>query len=303
MSAKSKHPIRSMTGYARVRHAAPDGEITFSLRSVNHRGLDIHFHTASDLDPYEGALRKAISAHVTRGHIDVRATVKRSGASETVNWNRSLLEAWLAAFRRASEDYHLQGEPDLNAALRIPGMLGDSAGPEPTADLETRLVSACQEALAILNEFRSREGAETAIVLKEYAARIREAASEMETIRGVILPALQSRLNERLTELLRGGTIDPQRIAQEAAILADRGDIGEEITRLKIHSGQLEALLEAGGEIGKKLDFLLQEMHRETNTILSKSNGAGEHGRRVTDLALGVKSDIEKIREQSLNLE
>jgi uncharacterized protein (TIGR00255 family) len=292
MSAKSKYPIRSMTGYARVRHASPDGEITFSLRSVNHRGLDVHFHTAPDLDPYEGALRKAISTHVTRGHVDVRAAVRRSGAAESVSWNRPLLEAWLAAFRRAREDYHLPGEPDLNAALRIPGMLGDPGGVEPAADLETRLVAACEEALAILNEFRSREGAETAAVLRGYAATIRDAAEEMQT-----------RLNEKLAELLRGSTIDPQRLAQEAAILADRGDIGEEITRLKIHSGQLEALLETGGEIGKKLDFLLQEMHRETNTILSKSNGAGEHGRRVTDLALGVKSDIEKIREQSLNLE
>jgi uncharacterized protein (TIGR00255 family) len=125
----------------------------------------------------------------------------------------------------------------------------------------------------------------------------------MERIRESVVPSLQARLRQRLADLLGNAGIEPQRLAQEAAMLADRGDIGEEITRLNIHAGQLEALLEAGGEVGKKLDFLLQEMHRETNTILSKSNGAGEPGRRLTELALGVKSGIEKIREQSLNLE
>src|SRR5262249_37595207 len=104
-------------------------------------------------------------------------------------------------------------------------------------------------------------------------------------------------------ELLRGANIDPQRLAQEAAMLADRGDIGEELARLKIHSAQLRALLDHGGEVGKKLDFLLQEMNRETNTILSKTNGAGEPALRITELALSAKSAIEKIREQSLNLE
>jgi uncharacterized protein (TIGR00255 family) len=125
----------------------------------------------------------------------------------------------------------------------------------------------------------------------------------MEQIRETIVPALQARLHDRLTELLKSATIEPQRLAQEAAILADRSDVGEEIAWLKIHAGQLESLLEDGGEVGKKLDFLLQEMHREANTVLSKSNGAGEPGRRITELALALKSDIEKIREQSLNLE
>ena len=111
------------------------------------------------------------------------------------------------------------------------------------------------------------------------------------------------RLTERLQELLKGAQVDPQRLAQEAAILADRSDICEELARLKIHSGQLTALLDGGGEIGKKLDFLLQEMNRETNTILSKTNGAGESGLKITELALATKAAIEKIREQSLNLE
>jgi uncharacterized protein (TIGR00255 family) len=130
-----------------------------------------------------------------------------------------------------------------------------------------------------------------------------EYCAEFEELRIRALPALQNRLNERLRELLRGIGIDPQRLAQEAAMLADRSDIGEEIARLKIHSKQLDALLDSGGEVGKKLDFLLQEMNRETNTILSKTTGIGDLGLRITDLALAAKADIEKIREQALNLE
>ena len=113
----------------------------------------------------------------------------------------------------------------------------------------------------------------------------------------------QTRLTDRLREIAKGIAIDPQRLAQEAAILADRSDIGEELARLKIHSAQLDQLLQAGGEVGKKLDFLLQEMNRETNTILSKTNGAGEAALRITELGLRAKAAIEKVREQSLNLE
>jgi uncharacterized protein (TIGR00255 family) len=299
----SKAPIRSMTGYARVRRASPVGEIVLSLRSVNHRGLDLHFHAPAELELYEPALRKAISSHVIRGHVDVRIMVKRAADPAGTAWNRPLMEAWLASFRSAQQQYGLAGEPDLNAAFRIPGMLSDAAAEEPAAELEVEIVAACDEVLRTFNEFRTREGAETAAALRANTARIRGATAEMEHIRSAIAPALQARLQDRLNELLKSAVIDPQRLAQEAALLADRSDIGEEITRLRIHVGQIDSLLEAGGEVGKKLDFLLQEMHREANTVLSKSNGAGEPGRRVTELALCVKSDIEKIREQSQNLE
>ncbi len=139
--------------------------------------------------------------------------------------------------------------------------------------------------------------------MRIHNARVAAVAEQMERIREGALGAFQSRLSERLKELLKGAQIDPQRLAQEAAILADRSDIGEELARLKIHSAQLAALLDAGGEVGKKLDFLLQEMNRETNTILSKTNGAGEAGLKITELALEAKAAIEKVREQSLNLE
>jgi len=125
----------------------------------------------------------------------------------------------------------------------------------------------------------------------------------MEKIRSKATQAFQKRLKERLADLLRGAVMEPQRLAQEAALLADRSDISEELVRLRTHAAQLEKLLTSIGEIGKRLDFLLQEMNRESNTILSKTGGLGELGLTITDLALAAKSEIDKIREQSLNLE
>src|SRR6202021_1674062 len=144
-------------------------------------------------------------------------------------------------------------------------------------------------------KFRSREGHEIVQELRGHNQRLSAAAEHMEQLRAAASAYFQKRLAERLQEVAKGIQIDPQRLAQEAAILADRSDIGEELARLRIHSGQLGALLDAGGEVGKKLDFLLQEMNRETNTILSKTNGIGETGLRITELALAAKADIEKI--------
>ena len=125
----------------------------------------------------------------------------------------------------------------------------------------------------------------------------------MEEIRAGAVPAFQKRLREKLGELLNGSAVDPQRIVQEAAVLADRSDIAEELMRLRTHAGQLQAMLDSAGEVGKRLDFLLQEMNRESNTVLSKTGGLGDLGLTITDLALAAKSEIDKIREQSLNLE
>ncbi len=295
--------IRSMTGYARVRKPLADGEIALSIKSLNHRGLDLHFHLPSEFDPFEAALRATVKRFIARGHLDIRISRGQAQAAAAASWNREAVEAYLGAFRQISAAYGLSGQPDLNSALRIPGMLGDSSDVEPDPQTEAMLVEMMTEAIGILNDFRMREGSELASVMLERNAAIRQAAARMEEIRSRALPAFQARLEERLRELLEGVNVEPQRLTQEAAILADRSDIGEEIARLKIHSGQLQALIEGGGEVGKKLDFLLQELNRETNTVLSKTNGIGETGIDLAELALAVKSDIEKIREQALNIE
>lgn len=308
-------PLRSMTGFARVRRPLGDAELVMSVKSLNHRGLDIQLHLPDAADPFENSIRAMIKSRLIRGHVEVRVSLPQSaGAAATGGTsvlNRALFDQYLAAFREASA---IQGgaaqetapQPDLSAALRIPGMFGDpasGAGAELPEGAEAALMEALESALSQLNEFRTREGAEIAAEMQRHNASVAAAAAEMEQVRETASAAFQQRLSDRLKELLKGAQIDPQRLAQEAAILADRSDIGEELARLKIHSAQLGGVLQAGGEAGKKLDFLLQEMNRETNTILSKTSGAGEAGLKITELAISAKSAIEKIREQSLNLE
>lgn len=294
--------IRSMTGFARVSRSSAAGEVALTVKSVNHRGLDIHFHMSDELDVFENALRSALKRHVLRGHFQVRVVFTRSQAAAPA-LNRGLLEAYFGAFRQAASEMGLAGVPDLNTALALPGMFREEGGEQPEEAAEQFLVSAMEEAVLSLNAFREREGRELAAELTARASAIRDAASRMQELRSQAAPAFQARLSERLAELLGGSSMDPQRLVQEAAILADRSDISEELTRLRVHTSQLEALLAGGGEIGKKLDFLLQEMGREANTILSKTGGVGDLGLVMTEVGLAVKAEIEKIREQALNLE
>ena len=296
-------PIRSMTGFARVSKSTACGEITVTLKSLNHRGLDLHFHAPSELDPFETGLRAVIKRFVVRGHLDVRVALARPLVDDAVGLNQPMLRGYIAAFRKATAEFNLSAQPDLNWAFQLPGMFTTPLDAEPAADFEPPLMQALEEALAELNRFRSREGAELALFIQKHNALIGEACLQIEQIRSRAMPLYQQRLTERLKDLLRNSSVEPQRLAQEAALLADRSDIGEEIVRLKIHSSQLGEIVEGGGEVGKKLDFLLQEMNRETNTILSKTTGIGDLGLKITSLALAAKSDIEKIREQALNLE
>ena len=296
--------LRSMTGFARVRRPLGDGELVVSVKSVNHRGLDLHIQAPSAADPFEAGIRAAVKASVLRGHVEVRISLPRAVSNGGgLSLNRELLTGYLRVFREEARTHALDSEPDLNVALRVPGMLSESNETELPEGTESVLQDALREALAELNVFRAREGAELGAELRSHNGSVAASALEMEQLRAGASEAFQKRLSDRLKDLLNGAQIDPQRLAQEAAILADRSDIGEELARLKIHSGQLALLLDGGGEVGKKLDFLLQEMNRETNTILSKTSGAGEAALRIGDLALAVKASIEKIREQSLNLE
>jgi len=294
---------RSMTGFARVRKTAPDGEIAVSIKSVNHRGLDMHFHMAAELDPFEGAIRNTVKAKVARGHLQVHVLFNRTAAADASSLNRPLLQAYLQAFREAAPEFGADSKPDLNAALRVPGMLQVGESAEPDAGLEQALLEATQEALDLLNRFREREGAATAEEMSQRCHSLCAMVSRMEQIRGGAIPAFQKRLRDKLSDLLHGTGIDPQRLAQEAALLADRSDIAEELLRLRTHAAQLDQMLAGDGEVGKRLDFLLQEMNRESNTILSKTGGLGDLGLTITELALAAKSEIDKIREQSLNLE
>jgi uncharacterized protein (TIGR00255 family) len=301
-------PIRSMTGFARVSRSTPLGELTLSIKAVNHRGLDMHFHMPLELDGAEPALRAALRKRVVRGHVQLQIFFKRTAtAAGGTAINESLLRIWLETFRDAAERFGLESKPDLNQALRLPGMLelrNENPDRSPELEsLETEAMAAAGAAIDELDAFRVREGQSIEIEIRARAASLRELVCRMEEIRSRALPFFQQRLRDRLSEMLNGTQIDPARIAQEAAILAERSDISEELVRLKTHADQTDALLTAEGETGKKLDFLLQEMNRETNTILSKTGGLGETGLVLTDLGLAAKAEIDRIREQSLNIE
>ena len=295
--------VRSMTGFARVRRSGDLGEVTVTVKSVNHRALDVHLHVPFELEALEPSIRQAVRKSVSRGHVDVRVSYAPLHNTSGHALNRPLFEAYLEALRVSASDYGVEGTVDLNSALRIPGMLSPPRDEDAPAELETLVTDAVEEALKGFNQFREREGAGIASLMKDCCAAIESGAGQIASLREEVMPWLRSRLEERLAELLVNTSIDPQRLAQEAALLADRSDIAEEIGRLRVHATELHALLDKGGEAGKKLDFLLQEMNRETNTILSKTSGAGELGLKITALGLDAKSNVERIREQALNVE
>lgn len=299
----SVSPVRSMTGFASVRHPTSAGELTINLRSVNHRGLDLHFHQIGEFAAFENAMRALLKQQIGRGHVEVRMflTAKQS---ENASYNRSALDRYLSAFRQVSRDFQLNGEPDLNLLFTLPGVFEAANGAHPLSEaIEPQLLEGLSACIAELNSYREREGNALRLELEREADMIESATAAIRAIRLDALPHMHARLRDRITELLNGSGISETRIAEEAALLADRSDIEEELTRLSVHTVELRRMLAEGGEIGKRLDFLLQEMNREANTTLSKSSGAGESGLQITNLALGLKANIERIREQALNLE
>jgi uncharacterized protein (TIGR00255 family) len=298
--------VRSMTGFAQVRRPTEAGDLSVSLRSVNHRGLDLHFHLGTEFLQFESAMRALLKESVGRGHVEVRVSLTRPAAAGGLGYNSEALQAYVAAFRAAAQELQLDCKPDLNVLLSMPGVAGNGNGADSKpldATFQTALLEALKECLTGLNEVREREGQELRKALLSELRAVEQAKEEIAALRAQATPYLLERLREKLNELLNGAGISEARLAEEAAILADRSDVEEELTRLGIHAQELRRIVEAGGAIGKPLDFLLQEMNRETNTTLSKSTGAGEPALKITNLALAVKANIERIREQALNLE
>lgn len=293
-----------MTGFASIRRQITAGELTINLRSVNHRGLDLHLHQMGDFAIFENAMRALLKDRIRRGHVELRLCLTEPRGEDNAFYNRRALETYLSAFRQVSRDFQLTAEPDLNALFTLPGVFekaNESDGID--AALEPELLESLSACIDELNLHREREGNALRAELEQAADAIEGAIEEIRALRTGMLPHLHAKLCDRIAELIGAAGVSEARIAEEAALLADRSDIEEELTRLSVHSLELRRMLEAGGEIGKRLDFLLQEMNRETNTTLSKSSGGGESGLQITNLALGLKANIERIREQALNLE
>ena len=235
--------VRSMTGFARVTRQLPEGELVFTVKSVNHRGLDVHFHVPAEMEQLETDLRGLIKNGVARGHLQVNISYSRAAAGAAAQFNRELLDSYFRAFREAAEHHHVDTKPDLNAALSLPGMLSGAADREIDECVTDGVLDAAREAISALNAFREREGAATAAEISQRARAICGLVDRMQEIRAGAVPEFQKRLREKLADLLQGVSVDPQRLAQEAAILADRSDISEELLRLRTHTEQLEQML------------------------------------------------------------
>jgi uncharacterized protein (TIGR00255 family) len=292
-----------MTGYASTRRHTQAGELTISLRSVNHRGLDLHFHLSNELGQFENAMRGLLKQQLRRGHVEVRLSIGRNG-EEGVEYNQAVLSRYVAIFRQASAEFGLKSEPDLNALFTLPGVLQSGTGPEPLDNsFETDVMDCLAACLEDLNLFREREGKELCRSVELDLDAIESGTRQMLAIRSQAHAHFVARLNARIRDILQDVNISPARLTEEAALLADRSDVQEELTRLTVHTQEVRRLLQAGGEVGKRLDFLLQEMNRETNTVLSKTSGIGDAGLTITSVGLAIKVNIERMREQALNLE
>ena len=294
-----------MTGYARVQVRVDDQlAYTLSLKSVNHRFLDVQLRLPSGLDALEMELRRALKDNLVRGHVDVTLNVERT-AQSVGGYNRELVAGYIAAFSAAREEHALTGQPDLNAILRLPGALvtdNRNAGEDDSAALTESVQREIGPLLDQLKTMRAREGEALAAILHSSLDRLAEAVGGVAKLR----PEIEQRYQERLTQRLStaaGSDFSRQRVLEEVAILVDRSDIAEELERMKTHIGHFRELLSGGGETGKKLDFLLQEMNREANTLLSKTAGVGGKGTHITELGLAMKAEIEKAREQIQNVE
>jgi uncharacterized protein (TIGR00255 family) len=299
--------VSSMTGFAQVQIRAPLGDeqqlsYTLAVKSVNHRFLDLQFRLPSGLDALEMELRKVLKEQLVRGHVDLTLSVDRSSQAKA-GYNRELISGYLAAFDAARREHYLEGEPDLNAALRLPGALqGEDRGNDSLATLAASVLEQIGPLLEQLKAMRAREGDALEAILRGTLDRLAAATASVAELRSEIEQRYQERLAQRLAAAV-GPEFNQQRVLEEVAVLVERSDISEELARMTTHIEHFRELLSAGGEAGKKLDFLLQEMNREANTLLSKTSGVSGKGMRITELGLAMKAEIEKAREQIQNVE
>jgi uncharacterized protein (TIGR00255 family) len=303
--------VRSMTGYAQARSERNGWNLRVSVRSVNHRFLDLRAHIPEGFEAFEPQMRQLVRDHVHRGHVDLTLHLEVS-RSAGLQIDRKLAAGYLRAIEELRQEFNLAPEPHLAALLRLPGVVASPASPGllPAAFDEEEFgqlgaqVSAClEEALHRLDEMRREEGRSLARDMSALVKNIGDKTARLEILSEQSRPAYAQRLKIRLQELLGALPIDPVRLAQEAAVLAERADVSEELARLRSHVDQFDRLIGEAGEVGKKLDFLLQEMQREANTLLSKTPGLGQEGLDMTELGLQIKAEIEKLREQVQNVE
>ena len=290
-----------MTGFGRGNVTGEAFNVTVEIKTVNNRYLDIHLRMSQDLAPLEINVRKLINSRLSRGRVDLSISLERTGSS-TYEINRNLIAGYIDALREIQSEFNLTGDVDINTLTRLPGALGQARSgiDESTA---VGIMQAISEALDDLEKMRAIEGATLADEMRMRLSKIEAEIPIIEDAAAAIVDVYRQRVYKRVSELLARGDnqlieLDAGRLAQEVAYLADRSDITEELARLRSHLEQFRVTVEAEGEVGKRLDFLLQELNREANTGLSKSTEIA-----IKDAGLAIKAEIEKLREQVQNVE
>jgi uncharacterized protein (TIGR00255 family) len=296
--------IRSMTGYSARRSDNVRFSTSVTIKSTNHRHLDVQMRLPPALEFFEPQARRLLNRRVLRGHLEVTMSFERREEVK-LNLDRKLLEAYVSTCQVLREEFGLSSEPDLVAILRIPGVVtGELAISEPEQDaVQQELETVFVEAVDRLNDMREREGAALARDSAARLERLGELGATVKKLAAQTAPAFRQRLETRIRELTRNEIVEPSRIAQEVTLVCLRSDITEEIIRFESHVAQALDLLKEGPELGKKLDFLLQEMNREANTILSKTADVPGPGAEIAASAIEMKVEIERLREQAQNIE
>jgi uncharacterized protein (TIGR00255 family) len=290
--------IKSMTGYGQGSSESEEFSVRVEVRSVNNRFLDLHLRLPQELSSQEISLKKQIQSALKRGRVDVTVSVEQTKAA-SFEINRPLVFGYLKALAELKNEFGLTDEPSLELVAKLPGAMQASQQPgQLEASLVNGLTDALGAALEALISMRSSEGRELANEINARLARIEAELPAIESEAGKLPAIYRDKLARRLEELLPAGSVDETRLAQESVILADRSDISEEIARLKSHIAQMRSVVTSTEEAGKRLDFLLQEMNREANTILSKSGDL-----TISDAAIVIKTEVEKLREQAQNVE
>jgi uncharacterized protein (TIGR00255 family) len=293
--------MKSMTGFGRGAVAGEDFKVAVEIKTVNNRYLDIHLRLGQELSSLEMNLRKLISSRLSRGRVDLNISFERS-ATTAYEINRPLVAGYINVLREIQQEFNLAGDVDIASVTRLPGALTtarDGLDEDSVAGIER----AIGEALDDLERMRESEGATLAGEMRGRIAKIETEVPVIESAAEGLADAYRQRLQKRIGELVnRGGgptvELDAGRLAQEVAYLADRSDISEELVRLRSHLEQFRATIDSPGEVGKRLDFLLQELNREANTVLSKSTEVS-----IKDAGLAIKAEVEKLREQVQNVE
>jgi len=292
--------MKSMTGFGRGTVNGENFTVVVEIKTVNNRYLDIHLRLNQELSSVETVLRRIVSTRLSRGRVDLTINLDRTGSTE-YEINRPLIAGHVNALRDIQHEFNLGGDIDVNSVARLPGAL------TPTHDGLSEwhlsgIERALNEALDSLETMRESEGAALAEEMRIRVAKIEAEVPVIESAAAGLVDAYRQRLQKRIAELIaREGQaidLDAGRLAQEVAYLADRSDISEELVRLRSHLDQFRASLEADGEVGKRLDFLLQELNREANTVLAKSTEVS-----IKDAALAIKAEVEKLRAQVQNVE